>query len=186
MNIPIDKLNDYTFEKHKHRFAVWCGATAGSRSKLCRFSVSKGKKILEHAGICPQGELDKLSHMSSTDFDKWHKEICNKMIVKAKYIGVNEFTYGVSAKVLNCYLKAYFNNPDQILNHLHPPIDRILLKKLADSNIGSFQLEWKKFMSIGWSKFDENDYSECIDLIKKCLLPNFALWKIEYFWPGHQ
>lgn len=186
MNNYINELNNYTFENHKHRFAVWCGATAGSRSKLCRFSVSKGKKILEQAGISPQGELEQLSHMSSSDFDKWHKQICIRMIDKAKDIGLNEFTYGVSAKVLNCYLKAYFNNSDSILNHLHPPIDRILLKKLADKNIGGFQLEWKKFMSIGWSKFEESDYCECIDLIKKFLQPNFSPWKIEYFWPGHQ
>ncbi len=191
------ELKGYNFEDHLHKFAAWSGATAGSSSKLCRFKVKTGKEILEQSGIHPQGELKYLlqhgkynchrwyKEICKNNFDKWHSNICNRMIGIAQNLTVSGFTFGVAAKILNCYLKSYINQESGVLGYIHPPIDRILLTMLAKENVGNYKSEWIKLRNIGWSKFNEKQYSYCLELIRVSL-KNEPLWKIEYYWQGHQ
>ena len=53
----------YTIEEHKHRFAAWA-AGRGANVNGCRFSVLKGKNVLEAAIEADRGGL-------STAFAPW-------------------------------------------------------------------------------------------------------------------
>lgn len=177
-------INSYDIDEHKHRFATWCGATAGSRSKICRFSVKKGKEILEKSGIHPKKKLRDLIHITSSEFNSWHNEICESMTSIPTEL--NNFSYGIAAKILNCYLKAYIDPSIDTYNIIHPPVDRILLQELSSRNIGKFKKTWTELLHIGWSKFKKENYATCISHIRMTLPPQTPLWKIEYFWKGYQ
>ena len=49
---------------------------------------------------------------------------------------------------------------------------------------------WKEYKSKGWSNFSREDYRQVIASIKEALKHEIkdekSLWKIEYYWPGHQ
>lgn len=178
---------DYTIEEHKHRFAAWAASRAASTSSNCRFSVSKGKELLEHINL--QSLLcdpDKLP--SPKEFDLKHQEWRRSLVEKAIKTDLIGFTHGIAAKLINIYLKSAFicvydqNLP--IIKAIHPPIDRLLLNELARNNIGNFGTRWACFRNIGWSNFTSNDYEEVIHYIKQ--VTNDSLWTIEKYWPGNQ
>lgn len=187
MNIDSSKeLQSYGFDKHRHIFSAWCGSTAAGASPLCRFRVAQGKEILEAAKILP-GEFDsQLSDLNLNEFDTWHDEKCTALISHAKHLQIVGFEYGVAAKMLNCYLKAYYASNQTISNKLHPPIDRILLTELATKNVGGISDKWRNYKKTGWSKFQQADYLDCIKSIRASIPMNMPLWKIEYYWKGHQ
>ena len=180
---------NYSLHEHKHRFSAWAASTAARASrKKCHFSVEEGKKILESADI--ENSILSIPKMINQDnFDEWHKDICNLLISGAKKHLIQGFTFGVAAKLLNCYLKSYFIDYLDELKFIHPPIDRLLLDELADKNIGDKEGFWKRKSKIGWSNFTEQDYSEVIKSIKDTLYKietDCGLWKIEFYWAGHQ
>jgi hypothetical protein len=179
----------YSLHDHKHRFSVWAASTAARQARTkCHFSVEEGKKILESADI--EESIQLIPKIKSQDkFDDWHKDMCNRLISKAKNDHIQGFTFGVAAKLLNCYLKSYFIDYLDELKFIHPPIDKLLLDKLADKNIGDKKKFWKCKSKIGWSSFEEEDYLEIIKSIKETLHEiddSSGLWKIEYYWVGHQ
>jgi hypothetical protein len=182
-------FDDYSLHDHKHRFSAWAASTAARASrKKCHFSVEEGKKILESADI--EESIQQIPKIKSQEkFDEWHKDMCNRLISNAKSDHIQGFTFGVAAKLLNCYLKSYFVDYLDELKFIHPPIDRLLLDELAYKNIGNQEGFWKRKSKIGWSNFKEEDYSEVIKSIKEALHKIEAgcgLWKIEYYWAGHQ
>ena len=180
---------DYSLHDHKHRFSVWVASTAAMASPKCSFTVEIGKKILESADI--EKSIQSIPKIKTQDkFDKWHTDICNRLISKAKNFNIKgSFTFGVAAKLLNCYLKSYFIDHLDRLKFIHPPIDRLLLLKLADKNFGDNKRFWGKKAKKGWSNFEKEDYSEVIKNIKETLNKidgSSSLWKIEYYWVGYQ
>ncbi len=180
---------DYSLHDHKHRFCAWAASTAAMASPKCKFSVEIGKKILESADV--EESIQQIPKIKSQDkFDEWHKDMCNRLISKAKNFNIKgSFTFGVAAKLLNCYLKSYFIDHLDQFKFIHPPIDRELLKKLADNDIGEKKDFWRSKKNKGWSKFEEKDYSEIIKNIKETLNKidgSSSLWKIEYYWVGYQ
>jgi hypothetical protein len=183
-------FNSYSLHDHKHIFSVWAASTAARQSRRkCHFSVETGKKILESADI--EKSIKSIPKINNQDkFDEWHKDMCNRLISRAGDFNIKGFSFGVAAKLLNCYLKSYFiDNLDQF-KFIHPPIDRLLLKELADKNFGDRKDSfWRSKEKRGWSNFTEEDYSEVIKIIKETLYKKEAgcgLWKIEYYWVGHQ
>jgi hypothetical protein len=96
----------------------------------------------------------------------------------------------VAAKLINCYFKVRFvcagQHEHERVKCLHPPIDEVLLKKLAAQNIGGLGEQWRQFSKQRWSKFDSVTYQRVIDCIRGSLAPGEPLWKIEEYWPGHQ
>jgi hypothetical protein len=179
----------YSLHDHKHRFSAWAASTAAMASPKCKFSVEIGKKILESADI--EESIQSIPKIKTQDkFDKWHTDMCNRLISKARNFNFKgSFTFGVAAKLLNCYLKSYFIDHLGQLKFIHPPIDRLLLKELADKNLGNNKRFWGEKEKRGWSNFTEEDYSEVIKNIKETLHEiddSSGLWKIEYYWVGHQ
>jgi hypothetical protein len=185
----MQTIADYTIEEHKHILSTWAAATAASRSPKSRFKVQAAKKVLETLDIREViKEIPKLK--SSEAFDAWHDKQCSQLVklAKGKIVG---FRYGVSAKLLNCYLKVYFIDQLKIFKFIHPPIDRPLLDSLARKDFGGLAKKvWKPYKSRGWSNFSRDDYKQVIASIKEALKRELkdekSLWKIEYYWPGHQ
>jgi hypothetical protein len=67
---------------------------------------------------------------SHTEYDEWHPKMVQAVIKAAKKNGV-ALTFGQGAKLLAIYIKTLYIIPGQrkdLLQHAHPPVDRILLK----------------------------------------------------------
>ena len=109
----------------------------------------------------------------------------------------NNYTYGIAAKILNCYLKVFFLESfgnQKFADFIHPPVDAILLKALRKEDKTLFNFKDPIFIHIGvqkiptWTRINENEYKEIIKLMKEFLSTKGqnGLWKIESFWIGHQ
>lgn len=98
-------------------------------------------------------------------------------------------THGVAAKLINCYVKVRLvcagRHDSERVKAMHPPIDEVLLKRLAKLNVAGLEGEWKAAAAIRWSKFNSKQYEHVIDLIRRAL-PAQPLWKIEEHWAGYQ
>ena len=192
-------MGTYSAQEHRFRFAAWAAGRAYSRGgngltgKAALQSLeSVGLKAIA-MGLC------KLPP-TAEEFDKKHADWCNALqchfsqrkVKKGKAI---DLTYGRAAKLVNVYLKALFlsdfgrqtptnENEAELLsrtNHIHPPIDRLLLDNLmrADQQNSS---HWKSYRYHGWTKFAQNEYLEVIKLIS-CVTEG-KLWQIEEYWPA--
>lgn len=177
----------YTIDEHKHRFAAWAAARAASVNG-CRFSVEKGKSILEASGVhrllVAAASLPP-PHLIDTTHRKWRDTV----IDSAQSEGLN-FSHGVAAKLINVYLKAGFvcggQHNDVRVQALHPPIDRVLLAELSAHNVGGFRRAWNEARGIGWSNFTSKQYEKVIMNIRTALGNNAPLWEIEQYWRGYQ
>lgn len=176
----------YGIEQHSHRFAAWAAGRAAS-VKGCRFGVEEGRKILEESGFV-EGFSTPNSLPEPSDMDNRHREWRISMLKSASIMGL-EFTHGVAAKLINCYLKARFVcaglHADIRVASLHPPIDKLLLEELSSVNFGNQRKTWKNFSAKGWSKFSSGEYEEVIHLIRRNI-GDQPLWMIEEFWVGNQ
>lgn len=183
---PEACATSYGIERHHHRFAAWAASRAAS-VKGCRFSVEQGRTILEACGF--KGEFSKPEQVpASEDMDKKHRQWRAGVIEAAKSQGLT-FTHGVAAKLINCYLKGRFvcggHHAHERVRNLHPPIDDVLLKTLADQDVGGYAKQWRQARRRRWSKFSSEEYEQVITLIRR-YLKGAPLWKIEEHWPGNQ
>ena len=68
----------------------------------------------------------------------------------------------MAAKLINCYLKSRFvcggHHSHERVRNLHPPIDAVLLKTLADVNLGGYERQWQQAGRTRWSKFNSEQY----------------------------
>lgn len=172
----------YSLDMHRHYFAVWVAGRATSRGT--HLSVEVCKNLLESCGINEKLHLVRLG-TTEHDFDKWHSKKCGQIKKKSD----KHIHFGGAAKMLNVYLKARFvcaeNSDSPAIGWIHPPIDRLMLKKLAKCNVGGRKKEWRRFSKIGWSKFQRNEYRQLVNLIRECLERN-PMWKVEMYWPIYE
>jgi hypothetical protein len=176
----------YTIEGHSHRLAAWAASRAAS-VKGCRFKVHKGVAVLEASGFGSAFSLADLPKPALIDDE--HRKWRTAVIAAAKKEKL-VFTDGISAKLINCYMKVKFvcggHHADERVSALHPPIDRLLLGNLSKIDFEGHGNQWRKFCEQGWSKFDSDTYEEVIKLIRSTLPKNEPLWKIEEYWEGYQ
>lgn len=178
-------MQHYSIELHCHRFAAWAASRAAS-TKVCRFAVIKGIRALEACGFSEHFTHDKLPPASETDskHQEWRETICNRDDIR-----IEGMTHGVAAKLINIYMKTRFVcggfAEDERVKALHPPIDRLLLNSMAQNNFGGASELWMHYRNIGWSNFNDEQYTAVINKIRESC-HGTPLWKIEYFWQGHQ
>jgi hypothetical protein len=135
------------------------------------------------------------SNPKCVDFDHWHFEAREKLIVQSEKLNSSEIngqmTHGVAAKLINVYMKALFlpriDATDETVaftNAIHPPIDSILLKNLRQNEIGGHTDIWRSAEKIRWSNLGSEEYQKLIDAINQ--YTHGQLWMIEEHWQGHQ
>ncbi|MBC8555716.1 MAG: hypothetical protein H8D23_39390 [Candidatus Brocadiales bacterium] len=176
----------YNLSKHKHLFSAWAASTAASSSKKLRFTIERGITALEHAGF-PDDITNKSVPMEKKKFDEWHKNKCSLIIISLKD---PQCSYGIAAKLINVYLKAFLvcdeSTPNALRAIIHPPIDRVLLKGLMQNskniNDGNY-LFWRDAMNGAWSTYSKERYFEVINKIHLLFAEG---WLVEEFWGGHQ
>jgi hypothetical protein len=184
----IKSNTQYNITTHHHRFAAWASSTAARSSRLCRFSVKNGVRILDAIGFGPDFSSPK-NLPAPIDFDGVHKNWRVAAIAQAQSLGIQNFTHGVAAKLINCYLKSrfvcgpFFSHTK--IKALHPPLDRLLLESLERIDFGGQKRQWKSLKLKGWSNFNSGDYEKAIKLMKKTLKKD-EFWRIEEFWRGFQ
>jgi len=175
----------YDIELHQHRFAAWAAGRAAS-VKGCRFSVAQGRYILERSFISKLSKPEQLPR--SRDVDAMHRQWRNRVIAVAKRHNL-KFTDGVAAKLINVYLKCRFvcggHHGHENVRNLHPPIDDVLLKTLAEQNYGGFAKYWRDARKKRWSKLNAEEYEGVIRRIREALKGE-PLWTIEEYWKGNQ
>jgi hypothetical protein len=186
----------YDEVEHRHRFASWCAATAARSSPKCRFSVEEGGEIINRCNLIEVAKgWNRLP--SSGDFDTWHREQRRELILASQTVlKKGNFTHGVAAKLLNCYLKPLFvtgvrddlsQDSQKKLDAIHPPIDRVLAKALKNSSDADILFHsgiWKLVLRKGWSSLESDEYESVIAAIAQ--ITNGELWKIESYWQGYQ
>jgi hypothetical protein len=185
MNIP------YTIELHQHRLAAWVAATGATASPLCRFKVDKAVQILETCGFNPIQLVCPNDLPIPSDIDEKHKQWREAVIQAAQQQNLKNFSHGIAAKLINCYLKVRFvcagQHDHARVKCLHPPIDAVLLKALSErKDVDCYQKQWRQFYLQRWSKYGSDTYQDVINLIRLSLPIGEPLWKIEKFWAGHQ
>ena len=77
------------------------------------------------------------------------------------------------------------HHEDERVKAMHPPIEEVLLKRLAEFNVGGFGEQWKMARQIRWSKFNSDQYEKVICLLRQAA-PDRPFWMIEEHWAGHQ
>ena len=207
-------ISSYNSDFHKHILSKWAASRAASQSKDFKFSVELGSKLLlfgtSESQASDQEFIDYIKQIetfnSQDDFDSWHHQtIVNmitdtyefKQLLNTHNKSHNNYTYGIAAKLLNCYLKVFFLESfgkQNFADFIHPPVDAILLKALRKDDKKLFNFKNSIFTNIGvqkiptWTRINENEYKTIIKLMKEFVSSKNenGLWKIESFWIGHQ
>ena len=207
-------ISSYNLDFHKHILSKWAASRAASQSKGFKFSVELGSKLLlfgkKGSQASDQEFIDYIKQIenfnSQDDYDSWHHQtIVNmtsytdelKQLLDKHNKSFNNYTYGIAAKILNCYLKVFFLESfgnQKFADFIHPPVDAVLLKALRKEDKKLFNFKNSIFTNIGvlkiptWTRINENEYKMIIKLMKEFVSSKNqkGLWKIESFWIGHQ
>jgi hypothetical protein len=160
----------YSFEEHKHRFAVWTAARAAQRGFASTKVISKA---------IDGTDLRKLAFSkrkwTQNSFDEAHVVLCNTLMSKLRK---NKGTFGRAAKIVAVYLKTVVvmsgKSSDPLLDIIHPPIDGILLKNLAKAK-GLSSLR-----NLRWTSFSKEKYDALKEQIEDSGI-RFN-WRLESCW----
>lgn len=165
----------YTIEEHRHRFAAWAAARAVQRNFTKTINIIEAIDSINLRDIA----LNKsLWPKTDSDFEKFHKEWCRKIIIKLKT------TYGRASKIVAIYLKTAVvlsgNENSEFGKILHPPIDRILLTALKKK----LSPIWTQPKLVNWTELHESGEKSYLKLIKELRVINGdkPFWKIEECW----
>jgi hypothetical protein len=173
-------MENYTFNRHKHNYAIWTAARAIQRG-FQGSETTNIKKIIENS------ELQKFANdsldYSSDEYDKLHSR-CSLQLIKAfakleSNVGTNNnLSYGRVAKIIAIYLKTCVifcsNGQCNKSKVIHPPVDNILLKQM--SNIYAL----KDLKNIKWTQLNEKGYWNLVSLMKKHF--GYLDWRLEEYW----
>ena len=184
----LARLSPYGIAIHQHRFAAWVASRAAS-VKNCRFGVEQGRTLLEACGFTPSlSRPDQLPEPERGAVDDAHRRWRMDVMRAAQSSGLR-FSHGVAAKPINVYLKSRFvcggHDAHARVQSLHPPIDSVLLKGLADANVGGHATVWRQAAKMRWSRFNSDDYERVIGFVRQSMA-GAPMWKIEEFWRGNQ
>jgi len=163
----------YSLEEHKHRFAIWTAARAVQRSWTTTSNISK---VINSVNLLDFAKFIENKNDESS-YDDLHIEVCEQMIKEFGKINIKA-SYGRVAKIVAIYLKAFivigstFDN--NIIEQIHPPIDRILLRNLPKNQ------RLNEISKRNWTHLDKAEYLELVKTIRDTL--GYFNWRLEEFW----
>ena len=206
-------IKNYNLDIHKHIVSTWAASRAASQNNF-RFKVESGMKLIllgaNGSLVDEQTFINFIKEIktfkSQKQYDSWHNSTIINMRKKGddlqslldKYNkSYDDYSYGIAAKLLNCYLKVFFLEyfgTEKFADYIHPPIDRLLLLALKKEDPKLFNFKNEVFVSVRtpkipvWTKINENEYISIINLINEFVFSRGqkGLWKSEAFWSGHQ
>jgi len=180
-------LDIYDYKEHLHRYGVWTAA----RAQRAFMTTAHIKQALDKIDL--KREAFGLSmDMDASAFDEWHVKICNNLQSELRIISTESYKpkkgkkveFGRAAKIVNIYLKTTVVIPNcekddcNLIQVIHPPIDAILLKCLANCE--------RKILSkeqglITWTNMKQEVYTSIIDKLREHFQQS-SLWKAEACW----
>ena len=166
----------YSEYSHRHNFSVWAAARAAQRGFT---NVEMLRDALEQCGI----DIYVKNSCQKSDFDDNHRKWCNSICDYLNEKGVQNVTYGRAAKLVNVYLKSMVvlnNLSGEEAEYIHPPIDRILLQKLAKKP-GIEKSTKKTLKESNWTQLEEKAYIDLIAILKM-INGDQPFWMIEEYW----
>jgi hypothetical protein len=172
----------YDISEHRHRFAVWAAARAAQRGFT---TVGNLRDALEATDIRQVAFAAKSRHVTAEQFDALHRRWCSAISAYLRSRDIANVTYGRSAKLVAVYLKTIVimgENWDSPLGrHMHPPIDRTLLQRLASSDRVTLphKVEWRL---ITWTQLGESDYYRLVEQLRSAIPQDAPFWTIEESW----
>jgi hypothetical protein len=163
-------IKDYSFEEHRHRYAVWTAARAVQRSFTTTENISKAINATSLRSFAESNEP-----VSQHQFDELHKQWCDSIM---SYLEAKDCSYGRAAKIAAIYLKTAVVLPacgiDDKSLVIHPPIDRILLQTIGEKE-GLKELLKKK-----WTQLGKDDYWNLVSQLRNKF--NLFNWTLEAYW----
>ncbi len=177
------RLQFYGIDQHRHRFAVWAAARAAQR-RWAKAKVGTLGRALEASGVVEFLDRTNLSDIDEARFDALHLRWCRSVIDFLQNVGLPNVTFGRAAKLIAIYLKAVVvlgpGSETPFARIAHPPIDGILLRNLAASDVDSeHKREWVRTR---WTQFSEEQYYELIEQLRQALGTQEPFWQLERFW----
>jgi hypothetical protein len=171
----------YSLSEHRHRFAVWAAARAAQRGFT---TINNLRHALEATDIRKVLATPGTLEISSAGFARLHRKWCSSICSSLSNRHIANVTYGRAAKLVAVYLKTVIvmgaDADSAFCRHLHPPIDRVLMRALASSAIESpHKAEWR---FVNWTQLTATTYYELIRQLHETLPPNTPFWTIEEFW----
>lgn len=171
----------YDINQHRHRFSVWAAARAAQRG-FCEVDILR--KALESCGVVDFLDTANLDDIDATRFDALHRRWCLSVIHFLEEAGIPNVTFGRAAKLIAIYLKSAVvlgpGSGTAFARIAHPPIDGILLGKLAASDVNSEHTgKWAKTK---WTKLTDQQYNELIMQLRQVLGAEEPFWTLERFW----
>jgi hypothetical protein len=172
----------YDLAEHRHRFAVWAAARAAQRGFT---SVQNLRAALEATDIRDVLAAPETLQLPAATFDVLHRRWCSAICFALGARQIAKVTYGRAAKLVAVYLKATvvmgasWDSP--FGRNLHPPIDRILLHRLAscDTIESPHKAGWR---GVSWTQLDEEGYYRLIGQLREAIPVGAPFWVIEEHW----
>jgi hypothetical protein len=166
-------MKDYTFDQHRHNYAIWTAARAVQRNFT---TTAKIKYAINESGLQIFAQTG--GEVSVESFDSLHQLWADQIIKALQNEGVQTVTYGRAAKIISIYLKTsvILCNKAECKQSftIHPPIDAILLKNLSTlpglSDLGSLR----------WTQIKKEDYWSLAKRLKH-YFGSFD-WRLEFYW----
>ncbi|WP_129715148.1 hypothetical protein [Pedobacter sp. SYP-B3415] len=166
-------MESYTFEEHKHNYAVWTAARAVARNFTTTENV---KTAIEKSELRKFAESD--SKPSPDEFRSLHEQWSRLLMQSLHQSTGKKVSYGRAAKIIAIYLKTSVilcsNGKCEKSQVIHPPIDSRLLNKIAGVTDNT------DFAKVRWTHLDKDGYWNLIHNLSKSFEP--LNWKLERFW----
>ena len=177
--------HDYTYAKHRFRFAAWAAAQAIQQPTRDGF----GFKNKEATPLFEAIGFDKIAGkddwlLEIDDFDA-HHTIWRDGVYK-RLENKKGMSHGRAAKLINIFVKALMpSDMDTISDELqerwcevHLPIDRGMLKEMDNCGFGNGNVHWVEQYE-PWTQLTSCEY-QCLINDMKVYEP--CLWRVERFW----
>ncbi|WP_343669085.1 hypothetical protein [Chitinophaga sp.] len=165
----------YTFNDHRHRYAIWTAARAVQRNFSVK--IEDIKVAVENANL--RGYVEGCSSSSRNDFDFFQKASAASIIDTLENKNIQNASYGRASKIIAVYLKTALvlcnNAACQKSEVIHPPLDRILLQKLSKEVHGLQMLA-----KYNWTMLDSDNYWKIVELVRSKV--GWFNWRVEEFW----